>query len=237
MNQTDLARWLAGHRKPAPARVVAIVDGREQPLSIQAGTGRWVNAAKLVFQLNAEGVRLFDREDKLLDSCSLDTPIGGDATDVAPSSSMAPSSPAASGAGLIQISLGELARLLSQVQTSTAETIRAVARDVSQAQTAAHSSAFKELTRVTEIATSRLIACEEFVQHSLAERAERLEQREELIEQRETQVRTEEEAEGVLDKIMEKVGPEIAEKLTTKLVRTNGVMTSGTNGVGHGKKD
>lgn len=235
MNQQDLARWLAGHRKPAPARFVAVVDGKEQPLSIQAGTGRYVRAAALIFQLNADSVRLFDREDKLLDSCSLDSSTG-DVAELAPSSSTTPT--AAAPNALVTISMNDLVKLVTQVQNNTAETIRSVARDVAQSQTAAHSTAFKELTRVTEIATSRLIACEEFVQHSLVERTEKLESREEEIERREEQVRTEEETETALDKVMEHLGPKLADKLTSKLVDKNGAAANGTNGMGHGgKKD
>jgi len=194
MNVAELARWLAAHR-PAPARVVAIVEGSEAPLKIAGGTHRWSRAAKLISELNAEAVRLYDKSGELVDSCALQQNI----TDVDAGVVAA----ASSSSGKID----DTVRIINVV----AEAFARVARDATAAQAEAHSTAFKELTRVTEVATSRLVSLEQFVHTFLQQRSAEVQQRAAELEAREAELEEAEDT-GVLDQVMAK----LADKITSK---------------------
>jgi len=194
MNVAELARWLAGHR-PAPSRVVAIVDGAETPLRIAGGTHRWSRAAKLISELNAEGVRLFDKSGELIDSCALTQNV----TDVEP---IGETLKAASGGRV-----DDTVRLIGVITDSFAR----VARDATAAQSETYNVAFKELAKVVDVATQRLVALEQFVHSVIQQRASELTQRE-----AELQAAEEEAASDGSDAMLDTVMSKLADKITSK---------------------
>lgn len=228
MNVAELARWLAGHR-PAPSRVVALVDGAETPLRIAGGTHRWSRAAKLISELNAEGVRLFDKSGELIDSCALTQNI----TDVEPAGVAA----AASGGSRTDHDV----RIIGVITDAFAK----VARDATAAQSETYNVAFKELAKVVDVATQRLVALEQFVHSIIQQRSSELSAREAELVAREAEL---EEAAGaggeqMLDSVMSKLADKITSKQSGDVVadtvkdavadgvkKTNGTHEAGANG-------
>ena len=60
MNRADLSKWLAGHRPP-PAKVMAVVGGKEHQLAIAQGAGRNVKTAAVILDLRRRASALVQR--------------------------------------------------------------------------------------------------------------------------------------------------------------------------------
>lgn len=219
MNQSELTRWLAGHR-PAPAKVCAVLAGGvEHAIGIRNGAHRWTHAAKLLIELRAESIRLYDDGNRVIGQCELTEP-DDDAAEATTTAAPAMSMPAApKGAGE-----------LAAVAHAMAAAFSHVVRDVANAQAQAHGVAFKQLAEVAKIANESAREANEAAREAkasleayIARRQAELDEREADVEQASSNAQTM----AVMGPILQAAAPEIGKMLAAA---AGGGKAGSTNG-------
>ena len=231
VTEANLAKFLAGYR-PAPQKVSAVLAGGvENPIKLRVGAHRWKYAAKLLIEMHAEGVRLFDGDGAIMgsmDLCEAPSDATAESTDTAlpASSSTLMASKSTEIAIIVNATADAVVRGISAAMKSQSESNRV---------------AFEQLAKVAELATDRVGSLEGLVQSLIDARAKDLEAREQAAnEEHESDG-----ADAVMKPLLQGAGAELVNKLPQLLQMANQAgligtpptapaVTAPTNGASHG---
>ena len=202
-----------------------VTGASPRSIAIRNGAHRWMHAAKLLTELRAESIRLYDEDGRIIGSTELlDVPASApaDVVDAAPVASSVD---------------GAVLRRASDVGIIThavADAIVRAVRESSKAQADVHKVAFEQLAKVAELATERVQSLEGLVQTLIEARAAEL-------AKREAEAEAVDDGTGeIMKPLLQGAGAELVQKLPQLLQLAQSMSPppapngAAANGAGHG---